>query len=355
MSKRNRIGGNEIGRDAKSENRMYVETASARMSVVAALLRDAEGRFMVGRRPAGKSWAGLWEFVGGKIEPGETPAQALARECREETGAEVVAEGFARREERDGPRGRFRVDFLWARLAAGEPRALEHDGLRFADAAALRALPFCPADAPVAAWLASGTARPTLLLASASARRWAILADLGANFLARPADADEPRLPDPVASVRAAALAKHAAAVRTAEPDLAVLAADTLVECGGRVLGKPRDRADAIETLLFLSGREHRVHTAVAASAPRHGAAPDVFVETTRVRFRALSRADAEAYLDRARTLDRAGAYDIATLGDRVVASFDGSYTNVMGLPAEPVEAWLRRRSVRLAPPPSVR
>lgn len=322
--------------------------------VVAALLRDAAGRWLVGRRPGGKSNAGLWEFVGGKVEPGETPARALARECREELGAEVAAEGFARREERTGPGGTFRIDFLWARLVSGVPAALEHDGIRFADAAALRALPFCPADAPVAAWLASGAARPDLLLASASPRRWAILADLGANFLARPADAEEPRLADPVGSVRAAALAKHAAAVRAAEPDLAVLAADTLVECGGRVLGKPRDRADAVETLLFLSGREHRVHTAVAASAPRRGAAPDVFVETTRVRFRALSRADAEAYLDQAHTLDRAGAYDIATLGNRVVASFDGSYTNVMGLPAESVAAWLRRRSVRLAPSPSV-
>ena len=346
MSKRNRIGENEIGRDIEFEKRMNVETTSARMNVVAALLRDAEGRFMVGRRPAGKSWAGLWEFVGGKIEPGETPAQALARECREETGAEVVAEGFARREERDGPHGRFRVDFLWARLAAGEPRALEHDGLRFADAAALRALPFCPADAPIAAWLASGTARPTLLLASASARRWAILADLGANFLVRPADANEPRLPDPVASVRAAALAKHAAAVRTADPALAVLAADTLVECDGRTIGKPRDREDAIATLLFLSGREHRVHTAVALSAPGRSAAPDVFVDTTRVRFRALSRDDAAAYLDAAGTLDRAGAYDVATLGERVVESLDGSFTNVMGLPAERIGPWLASRGL---------
>ena len=322
---------------------MEQEQEAETMRVVAALIKDGEGRYMLGRRPAGKSWAGLWEFVGGKVEPGETPAQALARECREETGANVVAEGFACREERSGPRGPFRVDFLWARLAGGSPRALEHDELRFADADALRSLPFCPADAPVAGWLASGNARPALLLASASARRWAVLADLGANFLSRPADADEPRLADPVASVRAAALAKHNAAAKSAEPALAVLAADTLVECGGRTIGKPRDRADAIATLLFLSGREHRVHTAVALSAPGAHAAPDLFVETTRVRFRALSRDDAASYLDEARTLDRAGAYDIATLGDRVVAALDGSFTNVMGLPAEAVAPRLAR------------
>ncbi|MBQ3809705.1 MAG: Maf family protein [Kiritimatiellae bacterium] len=94
--------------------------------------------------------------------------------------------------------------------------------------------------------------------------------------------------------------------------------------------------------------REHRVHTAVALSAPGRSAAPDVFVETTRVRFRALSRDDAAAYLDAARTLDRAGAYDVATLGERVVESLDGSFTNVMGLPAEA----LAPRLARLAPFP---
>ena len=191
-----------------------------------------------------------------------------------------------------------------------------------------------------------------LLLASASPRRRAILEGLGVPFVVRPADADEPRLADPVASVRAAALAKHAAAAAAAPSDAAILAADTLVECDGRVLGKPRDREDAIATLLFLAGREHRVHTAVALSTPGRGAEPDVFVETTRVRFRPLSRAEAEAYLDAARTLDRAGAYDIATLGDRVVAGYEGSYTNVMGLPAERVAAWLARHG--LAAPAAV-
>ena len=314
-----------------------------RLRVAAALLRDAEGRYLAGRRPAGKACAGTWEFVGGKLEPGETPARALARECLEETGAEVEAVGFARRVVHDYPAARVAVDFLWARLRPGSPApaAREHDELRFVAPAELAALGFCPADAPVAAWLASGEAEPRLVLASASPRRAAILADLGANFLVRPAAADEPRLADPVESVRAAALAKHAAAARAASPREAVIAADTLVALDGEALGKPRDRPDAVATLLRLSGREHLVHTAVAASAPGRGGAPDVFVETSAVRFRALSRADAEAYLDAARTLDRAGAYDIATLGGRVVESFSGSFSNVMGLPAERVGPWL--------------
>ena len=187
---------------------------------------------------------------------------------------------------------------------------------------------------------------PRLVLASASPRRAAILAELGARFVVRPADAEEPLLPDPVARVRAAALAKHAAAVRAAAPDEAVLAADTLVALDGKAIGKPRDRDDAVAMLLRLSGREHLVHTAVAASAPGRGAEPDVFVETSAVRFRRLSRAQAEAYLDEARTLDRAGAYDIATRGASVVESWSGSFTNVMGLPAERVARWLDASSV---------
>ena len=187
----------------------------------------------------------------------------------------------------------------------------------------------------------SGAARPRLVLASASPRRAKILADLGADFAVRPAEAEEPRLADPVACVRAAALAKHAAAARAAAPDEAVLAADTLVDLGGEVLGKPRGREDAVTMLLRLAGREHLVHTAVAASAPGRGGEPDVFVETSAVRFRPLSRADAEAYLDEARTLDRAGAYDVSTLGDRVVESVSGSVSNVAGLPAGRVAAWL--------------
>ena len=191
-----------------------------------------------------------------------------------------------------------------------------------------------PSPDPAAARPAPGAAAPRLVLASASPRRARILAELGARFVVRPADAEEPRLADPVGSVRAAA-------ARAAAPDEAVLAADTLVALDGEAIGKPRDRDDAVAMLLRLSGREHLVHTAVAASAPGRGAEPDVFVETSAVRFRTLSRADAEAYLDEARTADRAGAYDIATLGDRVVESFSGSFTNVMGLPAERVRPWL--------------
>lgn len=177
-----------------------------------------------------------------------------------------------------------------------------------------------------------------LVLASASARRARILAEIGVPFVVAPVDAPEPRTEDPVESAVAAALSKHAAA-RALHPGEFLCTADTLVECGGAVLGKPADRADAVAMLLRLSGRTHRVFTAVALSAP--GAAePDLFVEAAAVRFRTLTPEAASAYLDLAGTTDRAGAYDIADHGAEVVESLTGSRTCVMGLPAEVVSAW---------------
>ena len=106
-----------------------------------------------------------------------------------------------------------------------------------------------------------------LVLASASARRARILAEIDVPFVVAPVDAPEPRTEDPVESAVAAALSKHAAA-RALHPGEFLCTADTLVECGGAVLGKPADRADAVAMLLRLSGRTHRVFTAVALSAP---------------------------------------------------------------------------------------
>lgn len=180
-----------------------------------------------------------------------------------------------------------------------------------------------------------------LVLASASARRAAILRAMGARFEVRPAEAGEPRTADPVESAVLAARAKHDAARADARnAGAAVLASDTLVSCAGRVLGKPADAKDAIDTLMLLSGRVHHVHTAVAVSAPGD-AAPDVFVETAAVRFRPFSRDEAEAYFRVARTLDRAGAYDIDAHGERLVERLVGARSCVMGLPAAPVRAWL--------------
>ena len=187
---------------------------------------------------------------------------------------------------------------------------------------------------------------PPLVLASASARRAAILRAMGARFEIRPAEAEEPRTGDPVESAMLAARAKHDAARADARnAGAAVLASDTLVSCAGRVIGKPADEAAALDTLMLLSGRVHHVYSAVAASMPGD-AAPDVFVEAAAVRFRPFSREEAAAYFRVARTLDRAGAYDIDAHGDRLVERLSGARSCVMGLPAAPVRAWLLARGI---------
>lgn len=188
----------------------------------------------------------------------------------------------------------------------------------------------------------STTLQPVLVLASASARRSAILKALGVvDFAIRPIDAPEPRTSDPVESCILAATSKHSAARSLpANASAAILAADTLVSAGGRPIGKPKDRADALDILMALSGSVHHVHTAVAASMPGDWR-PALFVETAAVRFRPFSRDFAAEYFDLAQTLDRAGAYDIDAYGERLVERVVGSRSCVMGLPALPVGSWL--------------
>lgn len=173
------------------------------------------------------------------------------------------------------------------------------------------------------------------LLASASPRRAKILASLGIPYVVRATDAVETVCPDPADTVKANALAKYrvAAAATDAVSFARILAADTIVALDGGIIGKPRDRADAIAMLLTLSGREQTVFTGVAIGVP--GAEPDVFVDTSTVRFNVLTPDEAATYVDEAHTLDRAGAYDIDTKPELIIASYAGSRTNIMGLPAE--------------------
>lgn len=111
--------------------------------VLAAVVRRGD-RVLVGRRPAGKRHGGLWEFPGGKLHDGEDDAAAATRELREELALEVTAVGrelFAARD----PGSPFLVAFVEVE-ARGEPRALEHDEVRWASPDELRALALAPAD-----------------------------------------------------------------------------------------------------------------------------------------------------------------------------------------------------------------
>ncbi|MBQ6010674.1 MAG: septum formation protein Maf [Kiritimatiellae bacterium] len=172
-----------------------------------------------------------------------------------------------------------------------------------------------------------------LILASGSPRRAKILRDLGVEFEVVKTEAPEVSIPhDPVRTVTENACAKLRAALPAGR---AVLAADTIVWFDNRIYGKPRDLEEAKEFLRELSGQTHVVFTGVAFRA-EDGAEWTTCVES-RVTFRALSEEMIEEYVARVHPTDRAGAYDIDESGDLIVASYTGSYENIMGLPVEPL------------------
>ena len=180
-----------------------------------------------------------------------------------------------------------------------------------------------------------------LVLASKSPRRAKILESLGVEFTAEPTGAPEISLPhDPAGTVRANAAAKMRAC-RAKHPGAAVLAADTIVWCGGRIYGKPRDAAGAAAFLGELSGRTHTVFTGVAYCGP--DGAERVCTAESHVRFKKLSPRAIARYIAVANPLDRAGAYDIDEHGSMLVEGWTGEYENIMGLPVAPLRGFLCR------------
>jgi 8-oxo-dGTP diphosphatase len=128
--------------------------SAAALHVVAAVL-ERDGRVLVARRPAGKADAGLWEFPGGKCEPGEGAIDALRRELREELGITVTAAEPLIRVPVQRASGRLWLDTWRVSAWQGEPRALEHDRLAWEDPAVLPNWPMPPADRPVVVALTS--------------------------------------------------------------------------------------------------------------------------------------------------------------------------------------------------------
>ncbi|HXU47382.1 MAG TPA: Maf family protein, partial [Thermoanaerobaculia bacterium] len=185
------------------------------------------------------------------------------------------------------------------------------------------------------------SARPPLVLASASPRRRELLTGLGLTFSIRPADLDETPLPGeaPEPYVLRLARAKAAAAVRPGE---LALAADTVVVLGGELLGKPTDPEDAERMLAKIAGREHQVYTGVALAERNGGSGSEsdrkvdrevVTVVLSRVRMAPLDAATIRWYVATGEPLDKAGSYAVQGLGALFVEAIDGNYTNVVGLP----------------------
>ncbi|MBQ2709054.1 MAG: (deoxy)nucleoside triphosphate pyrophosphohydrolase [Clostridia bacterium] len=118
--------------------------------VVAALIWDG-GRFMICRRPAHKARGLLWEFVGGKVEPGETKAAALIRECREELDITLEVGDVFMDVVHEYPDLTVHLTLFEAKIAAGEPRLLEHSALAWITPDEIGQYEFCPADVEILA------------------------------------------------------------------------------------------------------------------------------------------------------------------------------------------------------------
>ncbi len=118
--------------------------------VVAAVIRGDDGRVLLARRPPGGPHGGLWEFPGGKVEPGEAPEAALVREIREELGVEVAVEGRICTVEHRYPHLAIRMTAYGCRLASGEPRPLGCQAFAWVDPRDLLSYPMPEADRPVA-------------------------------------------------------------------------------------------------------------------------------------------------------------------------------------------------------------
>lgn len=180
----------------------------------------------------------------------------------------------------------------------------------------------------------------TVVLASASPRRVAMVRSLWPDAEALPADVDETPLPAESPWETAERLARSKAeAIRQARPEALVIAGDTVVALhttdGDLQLAKPEDADDAKRMLRLLSDREHRVISGLAVASP--GGIRSCYATTT-VRFRRLDNAEIEAYVATGEPLDKAGAYAIQGGASRFAEWTLGSLTNVIGLPMEALQ-----------------
>ena len=192
---------------------------------------------------------------------------------------------------------------------------------------------------------------PPLVLASSSPRRLALLRQIGVepDEIFAPA-VDETPLPRELPRVHASRLAgakTDAAASRRAAACL-ILGADTVVACGRRILPKAADAKSALDCLRLLSGRRHRVYTAVALRAP--DGRQVLRVAMTVVRFKRLAEDELERYLASGEWQGKAGGYAIQGRAEAFALAINGSYSNVVGLPLAVTVDLLRGLGWRFSP-----
>jgi len=190
---------------------------------------------------------------------------------------------------------------------------------------------------------------PQLILASASPRRWELLVQIGITpDQIIPAEIDEtPRKGElPLPYVHRMAAGK-AAAVAAQFADAVVLAADTIVAVGRRILGKPVDAADAARMWKLMSGRRHQVCTAVTVVVPN--TKPRTRLVETTVQFKRLTTQEIDSYIETGEWEGKAGAYAIQGRAEVFIKAIHGGYSNVVGLPLLETQQLLDGAGVKLS------
>ncbi len=179
------------------------------------------------------------------------------------------------------------------------------------------------------------------ILASGSPRRKELLRELIEEFVVLPSHAEEiSSHPDgPLALVMENARLKGSAVARK-YPDRWVLGADTIVWLEDEILGKPKDMEEAMAMLRSLAGRTHSVSTGLCLSL-LSGDFEETRVDTSQVTFQSFDDSVIEAYFGEVDPLDKAGGYAIQTRSDLIIERFEGSHSNVIGLPLELLGSWL--------------
>ncbi|MGZ5031348.1 MAG: Maf family protein [Methylobacter sp.] len=185
-----------------------------------------------------------------------------------------------------------------------------------------------------------------IILASASPRRRELLDQIKVVYRVHPVDLDESPLRNetPLDYVQRVAAEKSAACIAELGDGLPVLAADTAVVLDDLIMGKPKDRDDALAMLRLLSGKMHRVYSAISLRGRQH----DQAVSITEVTFRPLAECEIEAYWQSGEPADKAGSYAIQGLGGIFVESINGSFSGVVGLPLFETAELLSRQGIGL-------
>ena len=169
-----------------------------------------------------------------------------------------------------------------------------------------------------------------LILASASPRRQELLKLFGIPFSIRVADIDETMDPQAAPFDEVARVSRLKAQAIPREAGDVVVAADTIVVCGGKVLGKPHSEEEAKEMLRLLSGKDHQVMTGCTVLRDHRA---ETFTEVTDIHFRPLSETEIARYVASGEPMDKAGSYGIQGGAALFCTHMVGDYYNVMGLP----------------------